>query len=557
MSGAPHKNRSLIGLRMLLLAAALALTPILTITIGAAAVPVDQVIGVLLSHIPGLDVTITWDRSIDAIVWETRLPRIIAGIAVAVILGVSGVVLHALAEPYVLGVSAGASTGAALAIIVLGTQLAGIVGLIAFGGALLATMLVLAIAGRTQAPLQLILGGLGVGFSFQAITNLIVFSSDSPETARSVMFWILGSLARVGWESIPLIVVTAVALSLLMVLCGPILDALASGDRTAQAVGVEPGRARVLLLIPVSAAIAVAVATAGGIGFVGLVAPGPLVHRPRTSPAGARLGAGRRTVPGLGRRLRPDRLRPVRGADRGRYRAHRRALPGAAGASPGQQSVTPLHKGHPMRRLIVPIIAAVVLLTGCGTSAAERASQATSARASAQGYPVEVVSCGIPLRLDAPPSKVLVLGETGFSNLAALGLVDRVALRAGVAHFDSAAPDLQATYDAIPAVDAGRGENGAVILSTEVALKAGVDLVIGYDEGVDREALKKAGVQLYSPASFCPKYDVKHATWDLIDTEVNNLASIFGVKDQAASVIEKRKKDVEALDAKGWRVVAG
>ena len=278
MSGAPHKNRSLIGLRMLLLAAALALTPILTITIGAAAVPVDQVIGVLLSHIPGLDVTITWDRSIDAIVWETRLPRIIAGIAVAVILGVSGVVLqalvrNALADPYVLGVSAGASTGAALAIIVLGTQLAGIVGLIAFGGALLATMLVLAIAGRTQAPLQLILGGLGVGFSFQAITNLIVFSSDSPETARSVMFWILGSLARVGWESIPLIVVTAVALSLLMVLCGPILDALASGDRTAQAVGVEPGRARVLLLIPVSAAIAVAVATAGGIGFVGLVVP--------------------------------------------------------------------------------------------------------------------------------------------------------------------------------------------------------------------------------------------------------------------------------------------
>ena len=278
MSGAPHKNRSLIGLRMLLLAAALALTPILTITIGAAAVPVDQVIGVLLSHIPGLDVTITWDRSIDAIVWETRLPRIIAGIAVAVILGVSGVVLqalvrNALAEPYVLGVSSGASTGAALAIIVLGTQLAGIVGLIAFGGALLATMLVLAIAGRTQAPLQLILGGLGVGFSFQAITNLIVFSSDSPETARSVMFWILGSLARVGWESIPLIVVTAVALSLLMVLCGPILDALASGDRTAQAVGVEPGRARVLLLIPVSAAIAVAVATAGGIGFVGLVVP--------------------------------------------------------------------------------------------------------------------------------------------------------------------------------------------------------------------------------------------------------------------------------------------
>ena len=181
-----------------------------------------------------------------------------------------------------------------------------------------------------------------------------------------------------------------------------------------------------------------------------------------------------------------------------------------------------------MRRLIVPIIAAVVLLTGCGTSAAERASQATSARASAQGYPVEVVSCGIPLRLDAPPSKVLVLGETGFSNLAALGLVDRVALRAGVAHFDSAAPDLQATYDAIPAVDAGRGENGAVILSTEVALKAGVDLVIGYDKGVDREALTKAGIKLYSPEAYCPTYAGGKASWHLVEEELTKLATIFG-----------------------------
>ena len=240
--------------------------------------PLDEVIGVLASHIPGLDVQITWDRSIDAIVWDTRLPRIIAGVAVAVILGVSGVVLqavvrNALAEPYVLGVSAGASSGAAFAIIIVGTSVATVVGVMAFAGALLATLLVLAIAGRTQSPLQLILGGLGVGFGFQALTNLIIFSSDSPETARSVMFWTLGSLARAGWDSVPVITIAALLLTVLMVLCGPILDALASGDRTAQAVGVEPARARILLLIPVSAAIALAVATAGGIGFVGLVVP--------------------------------------------------------------------------------------------------------------------------------------------------------------------------------------------------------------------------------------------------------------------------------------------
>ena len=272
------RSRTGVGLRLVLLALALLLTPALTVVIGAAAVPLDEVIGVLASHIPGLDVQITWDRSIDAIVWDTRLPRIIAGVAVAAILGVSGVVLqavvrNALAEPYVLGVSAGASSGAAFAIIIVGTSVATVVGVMAFAGALLATLLVLAIAGRTQSPLQLILGGLGVGFGFQALTNLIIFSSDSPETARSVMFWTLGSLARVGWDSVPVITIAAVLLTVLMVLCGPILDALASGDRTAQAVGVEPARARILLLIPVSAAIALAVATAGGIGFVGLVVP--------------------------------------------------------------------------------------------------------------------------------------------------------------------------------------------------------------------------------------------------------------------------------------------
>ena len=272
------RSRIGVGLRLVVLALALLLTPLLTVVIGAAAVPLDEVVGVLASHIPGLDVQITWDRSIDAIVWDTRLPRIIAGVAVAAILGVSGVVLqavvrNALAEPYVLGVSAGASSGAAFAIIIVGTSVATAVGVMAFAGALLATLLVLAIAGRTQSPLQLILGGLGVGFGFQALTNLIIFSSDSPETARSVMFWTLGSLARAGWDSVPVITIAALLLTVLMVLCGPILDALASGDRTAQAVGVEPARARILLLIPVSAAIALAVATAGGIGFVGLVVP--------------------------------------------------------------------------------------------------------------------------------------------------------------------------------------------------------------------------------------------------------------------------------------------
>jgi len=130
-------------------------------------------------------------------------------------------------------------------------------------------------------------------------------------------------------------------------------------------------------------------------------------------------------------------------------------------------------------------------------------------------------------------------------------VVDKLSLRAGDKNFGTGQEELQAKYNAIQAVASSELETGGVKVSTEVVLESKVDLVIGYEEGVDREALKKSGVQLYSPAAFCPNYSVKHATWDLIDTEVNNLASIFGVQDKAASVIEKRKADVNALDAKG------
>ncbi len=211
-----------------------------------------------------------------------------------------------------------------------------------------------------------------------------------------------------------------------------------------------------------------------------------------------------------------------------------------------------------MRKLLVPIAAMALALTACGTSAAERAAQSANASATASpgidqqgGFPAEVDSCGEKLHFDAAPKKVLILNGTGLPDLDALGVVDKLSLRAGDKNFGTGQEELQAKYNAIQAVASSEIETGGVKVSTEVVLENKVDLVIGYEEGVDREALKKAGVQLYSPAAFCPNYSVKHATWDLIDTEVNNLASIFGVQDKAASVIEKRKANVDALDAKG------
>lgn len=264
--------------RVTVLFIAMALTPLLTVTIGPAAVPVGDVMGVIASHVPGVDVDITWTRAVDAIVWQTRLPRIITGLAVGAILGVSGVVLQALvrnplAEPYVLGVSSGASTGAATAIILVGAASSITTGIFAFVGALVATLAVMLIAGRGNSPLHLILAGLAVGFGFQALTNLLIFSSGSPETSQTVMFWMLGSLARSLWPQVPLVVTIAILVTVAMAVFGPMLDALASGDRTAQSVGLDPARARICFLVPISAAVALAVAAAGGIGFVGLIIP--------------------------------------------------------------------------------------------------------------------------------------------------------------------------------------------------------------------------------------------------------------------------------------------
>ncbi len=265
--------------RLIILAILVVVSPFFTINIGPAAVAIRDVWGVLLSHIPGYDIEITWSPATDAIVWLTRFPRIVAGLGIGAVLGVSGVILqalvrNALAEPYVLGVSAGASTGAASMIVIIGATSTWAMNGLAFVGALIATILVLTIAGGSRAtPLHLILAGLAIGFGFQAMTNLLIFYSGSPETSRAVMFWMLGSLGRANWMTAIIVFVTGILLTILAAFIGPILDALASGDRTAQSVGIEPATVRILILIPVSAAVAIAVATAGGIGFVGLIVP--------------------------------------------------------------------------------------------------------------------------------------------------------------------------------------------------------------------------------------------------------------------------------------------
>lgn len=320
--------------RFILLVALLVLTPVLSIAFGAAPVPIGQVLGVLADHC-GLPVHLSWDSITDAIVWQNRMPRIVTGLGVGAILGAAGVTLQAvvrnpLAEPYVLGVSAGASSGAATAIILVGiSSTFGVAGM-AFLGALASTAIVLFMGGgRNSSTLRLILAGLAVGFVFQALTNFIIFSSDSPETARAVMFWTLGDLSRASWAQGWTSIVVAVVLSILLWICAPWLDALASGDSTATAVGIDPAMIRVLLLVPVSAGGRDRRRDFGRDRFrrVGDPPPHAFLHRTRPPPSGRLLSNCSSDLPGVGRHVFPHSLQPGGAADRRHHRSTRRTLP--------------------------------------------------------------------------------------------------------------------------------------------------------------------------------------------------------------------------------------
>lgn len=273
-----RSNSHSIAVPLIILGALLVVAAIASIASGAAVVRIDDVATVIRAHFPGGPLQPV-DPRLDAIVWQGRVPRTLSAIGIGAILGVSGVALQAmvrnpLAEPYVLGVSSGAGCGAALGIIVFALSSTWLVSALAFLGAVAATGLVLLAGGQRGAgALRLILSGLAVTFTFQSLTNLVVLSAQSPESARAVMFWMLGSLTKARWDYAPTLILVAITTTVLFWVCAPILDALASGDSTALSIGVNPDRARLLLTLCVSAAVAIAVASAGGIGFVGLLIP--------------------------------------------------------------------------------------------------------------------------------------------------------------------------------------------------------------------------------------------------------------------------------------------
>lgn len=267
---------AVVGLVVLLLASVL-----VAVGVGAAAVAPADTARYLWAALTGGSISAD-EATAYQIVWQIRTPRVllaaIVGAGLALVgVAVQAMVRNALADPFVLGVSSGASVGAVAVIVTGGLAALGIyaVSAGAFLGALLASVLVyLAATGSTGvSPLRLVLTGVAMSFGFQAVMSVIVYFAPDGEATSTVLFWSMGSFGAATWGSLPVVAVAVAVAVVVLRRSGRVLDVLALGDETAASLGVDAARVRRGLFLLTSVATGAMVAVSGAIGFVGLILP--------------------------------------------------------------------------------------------------------------------------------------------------------------------------------------------------------------------------------------------------------------------------------------------
>lgn len=240
----------------------------------------------------------------DAIVWQLRLPRVLLAAVVGAALTTAGSVVqvlvrNALADPFLLGVSSGASVGATTVLLFgafasLGLWALSVGAILGALGAMV-TVFVVSRQGGTLAPLQLTLCGVVLAGLFESITSFLIFRGN-PQTTQSVLFWLLGSFGNATWSQLPGPALALVLAMAYLLSQARALNALAMGADAATSLGVDVPSLRRNLFLVTSLIAGLSVAVSGVIGFVGLVVPHIVRltvgsdHR-RTLPVGVLVGA--------------------------------------------------------------------------------------------------------------------------------------------------------------------------------------------------------------------------------------------------------------------------
>ncbi|MDQ2086977.1 iron chelate uptake ABC transporter family permease subunit [Herbivorax sp. ANBcel31] len=290
------RSKKIIIIVLLLLIIALLFLIVSSATFGAANISFMNSLKILLNalktaleKIPFLEMSFLErmlaldgvDETQSFIVLNLRLPRIILSALIGASLAVTGVVLQGMfknpmADPYVLGISSGASFGAAIAIAV-GLDYTfkglGAITIFAFLGAVITIMLVYNIAreGNKVSPITLILAGISVSFMLSSVVSLIMVFNRSK--VEHIVFWVMGSISSASWNQVLVLLPIIIICIVIIIAFSRDLNVISTGEETAKSLGIEVERLKKIMIVVCSILVASCVAVSGVIGFVGLIIP--------------------------------------------------------------------------------------------------------------------------------------------------------------------------------------------------------------------------------------------------------------------------------------------
>ncbi len=262
----------------------LVLSVILAVFGGSVTVDPKTVCQVLINHITGRDVfPVTWRDSTDNIIWTIRFPRVVMAFFVGAGLAISGILMQAmtknsLADPYVLGISSGASCGA-VAVIMYGffsfagrfhTAVGAAIGAVV---AISIAMSISSVGGKITSS-QLVLAGIAVSTMFTAITNfMIYYTKTGSDKVKTAMYWMMGSLNGADWASVGYVAIISIICIVVILFFTNSLDVLMLGDDAATTLGVNLRMIKISIIILCTILTGAIVSVSGVIGFVGLIIP--------------------------------------------------------------------------------------------------------------------------------------------------------------------------------------------------------------------------------------------------------------------------------------------
>lgn len=252
------------------------------VTMGSVDISIKEVYEVILYKLFNIGDSSIGTGAVADVVWLIRMPRIVLAIAVGAGLSVVGIVMQAivknpLADPYILGVSSGASLGATLAVVlgigsVFGSNSLGVMGFIGAFGVSILVLMISNIGGRSNS-IKLLLSGMALSSVCSSFSSFLVYISDDSQKLKTITFWLMGSLAGAKWNEIVIILPVIILGTIFFITQYRTLNLMLLGDEVSITLGTDLHKFRIIYLLITSLMIGLLVYVSGMIGFVGLIIP--------------------------------------------------------------------------------------------------------------------------------------------------------------------------------------------------------------------------------------------------------------------------------------------